>query len=124
MKITKDGIIHTIVTEPIFCNRISDDYLLSPTSYTFKIAVKCGMGHRPSIRNVSLFDWLYDIFGNRLIATPNNNTESFIEFCSKITAKDILFVEQVNDEHILNTMFQIMTSVLDEHCELISLSYG
>lgn len=123
-KITKDGIIHTIQIVPISVVMVNYDFKIIPMNYNFELEILTQPGVEPTIGQMSPLDWFLRIFESPIIVASENNTPEMIEFCSKLsyrTDDPVLFIEKLDTDYLLNSLFAIISQLLEDGCELISI---
>lgn len=117
MKITNDGIIHTVKTRKIYYSVFGGRYLL-PATIQFKLEYLSQSVLPEKIQSLSIEEWFEKMLGYKIVIDSSSELSSeysnFLKNASVNNEDAFLFVENTNVTYLARTLFQILQKLLPE----------
>ncbi len=123
MKITNEGVVHTIQPNPFNMLWVFSDHTVTPYILNLTLEVQTPLNVKPTVNSTDVYEWLHLLLADKILCAAENNNQETLDFATKITGKEqtIIFVEKLDTTYILSTLFSIISRLMDKNCTLLSL---
>lgn len=118
MKYTDQGLIKTIKTEPIHYVWFDGESITSQ-SVQFEMEF-LHIKDKITISEKEPQGWLFDLLYDKILTAPENNTDKLVGL-RPYDPDPIVFVERFGNEYLLETLYNILSDLLDNGNKLISI---
>jgi hypothetical protein len=123
MKYTEQGLIRTIISEPLNCNWLYSPNQIYPFSLKLKMEFLVSDRDKLLIGGMEVVPWLISIFSDKFVTA--DNSEENVEFANRFSTNGedkLLIVKLIGQEYILEFLhFAINQLISDSGNKLLSI---